>query len=151
MSDEVLECHLRDYIASVTADEVVFTWQGGEPTLRGLGFFHKAVALQRKYAKPGQRIDNDLQTNGVLLDDAWVAFLKAHRFLVGLSIDGPQDVHDAMRLAKGGTPTFDTTTAIELPRTPIANAESMQASPRIDAAASSTDLRLPTGPVPLED
>jgi uncharacterized protein len=111
MSDEVLERYIRDYIASVTADEVVFTWQGGEPTLRGLGFFEKAVALQRKHAKPGQRIENDLQTNGVLLDDAWVAFLKAHRFLVGLSIDGPQDVHDAMRLAKGGKPTFDATMA----------------------------------------
>lgn len=107
MSDEVLERYVRDYIASVTADEVVFTWQGGEPTLRGIAFFEKVVALQRKHAKPGQRIENDLQTNGVLLDEAWAKFLKAHRFLVGLSIDGPQDVHDAIRVTKGGTPTFD--------------------------------------------
>ncbi|HEX4884339.1 MAG TPA: anaerobic sulfatase maturase [Casimicrobiaceae bacterium] len=107
MSDEVLERFVRDYIASVTADEVVFTWQGGEPTLRGLAFFERVVALQRRHAKPGQRIENDLQTNGVLLDDAWARFLKAHHFLVGLSIDGPQDVHDAMRIARGGKPTFD--------------------------------------------
>jgi uncharacterized protein len=107
MDDEVLERYIASYIASVTANEVVFTWQGGEPTLRGLGFFEKVVALQRKHAKPGQRIENDLQTNGTLLDDAWAKFLKAHRFLVGLSIDGPQDVHDALRVTKGGKPTFD--------------------------------------------
>ena len=111
MDDEVLERYVAGYIAGVTADEVVFTWQGGEPTLRGLGFFEKVVALQRKHAKAGQRIENDLQTNGVLLDEAWARFLKAHRFLVGLSIDGPRDVHDAMRVAKGGTPTFDAVVA----------------------------------------
>ena len=107
MDDEVLERYIAGYIASVTAEEVVFTWQGGEPTLRGLAFFERVVALQRKHAKPGQRIENDLQTNGVLIDESWAQFLKAHRFLVGLSIDGPQDVHDAMRVAKGGAPTFD--------------------------------------------
>jgi uncharacterized protein len=111
MDDEVLERYIAGYIASVTADEVVFTWQGGEPTLRGLGFFEKVVALERKHAKPGQRIENDLQTNGVLLDVAWAKFLKAHRFLVGLSIDGPRDVHDAIRVAKGGAPTFDAVAA----------------------------------------
>jgi uncharacterized protein len=107
MSDEVLERYVRSYIDGVTSDEVVFTWQGGEPTLRGLAFFEKAVALQRKHAKPGQRIENDLQTNGVLIDEAWAEFLKANRFLVGLSIDGPRDVHDALRVTKGGQPTFD--------------------------------------------
>ncbi len=107
MADEVLERFVRDYIASVTADEVVFTWQGGEPTLRGLPFFEKVVALQQKYRKPGQRIENDLQTNGVLLDDDWAKFLKANRFLVGLSIDGPEDVHDALRVTKRGKPTFN--------------------------------------------
>jgi uncharacterized protein len=107
MSDEILERFVRDYIASVTADEVIFSWQGGEPTLRGLEFFEKVVALQRRHARPGQRIENDLQTNGVLLDEAWAKFLKEHRFLVGLSIDGPRDVHDAMRITKGGQPTFD--------------------------------------------
>jgi len=111
MSDDVLERFVRDYIASVTADEVVFSWQGGEPTLLGIPFFEKAVALQRRYAKPGQRIENDLQTNGTLLDEDWARFLKRHRFLVGLSIDGPRDVHDAYRLTKRGEPTFDTVVA----------------------------------------
>ena len=107
MDDDVLERFVRDYIASVTSDEVVFSWQGGEPTLRGLDFFRRAVALQRKYAKPGQRIENDLQTNGTLLDEDWARFLAEHRFLVGLSIDGPRDVHDRYRVTKGGEPTFD--------------------------------------------
>jgi uncharacterized protein len=85
----------------------VFSWQGGEPTLRGLGFFHEVVALQRKYAKAGQRIENDLQTNGLLLDAEWIAFLKAHRFHVGLSIDGPRELHDTYRRARNDKPTFD--------------------------------------------
>ena len=107
MDDDVLECFIRDYIASVTADEVVFSWQGGEPTLRGLGFFEKVVALQKKYRRPGQRIENDLQTNGTLLDEGWARFLKEHGFLVGLSIDGPREIHDHYRITKGGAPTFD--------------------------------------------
>jgi uncharacterized protein len=107
MDDEVLERFVRDYIASVTADEVVFSWQGGEPTLMGLEFFRKVVAVQKRYRKPGQRIENDLQTNGTLLDEDWALFLKEHRFLVGLSIDGPKDVHDAMRPTKRGLPSFD--------------------------------------------
>ncbi len=108
MSDDLLERFVRDYIGSVTGDEVVFSWQGGEPTLLGLDFFHKVVALQRKHAKPGQRIENDLQTNGTLLDEDWARFLKQHRFLVGLSIDGPRDIHDHFRITKRGEPTFDT-------------------------------------------
>jgi uncharacterized protein len=107
MSDEVLEAFIRDYITSVTGDEVVFSWQGGEPTLLGVEWFEKVIALQRKYAKAGQRIENDLQTNGTLLDEDWARFLKANRFLVGLSIDGPKDVHDAMRPTKKQQPTFD--------------------------------------------
>ena len=107
MSDEVLERFIRDYIASVTADEVVFSWQGGEPTLMGLGFFEKVVALQARHARPGQRIENDLQTNGTLLDDDWARFLKQHRFLVGLSIDGPREIHDHCRITKHAEPTFD--------------------------------------------
>jgi uncharacterized protein len=107
MSDEVLERFVRDYIQSVTGDEVVFSWQGGEPTLLGLGFFEKVVALQKKHAKPGQRIENDLQTNGTLLDEDWARFLKEHRFLVGLSIDGPREIHDHYRITKRGEPTFD--------------------------------------------
>ncbi len=107
MDDEVLEHFVRDYIQSVTGDEVVFSWQGGEPTLRGLDFFRKVVALQRKHAKAGQRIENDLQTNGTLLDEDWARFLKEHRFLVGLSIDGPREIHDRYRITKQGAPTFD--------------------------------------------
>jgi uncharacterized protein len=107
MSDEVLERFVRDYIQSVTGDEVVFSWQGGEPTLLGLGFFEKVVALQRKHARPGQRIENDLQTNGTLLDDDWALFLREHRFLVGLSIDGPKEIHDRFRVTKHAEPTFD--------------------------------------------
>ena len=107
MDDDVLERFVRDYIASVTADEVVFSWQGGEPTLRGLEFFRRVVALQRKHAKPGQRIENDLQTNGTLLDEDWANFLKEHRFLVGLSIDGPREIHDRYRITRQGAPTFD--------------------------------------------
>jgi uncharacterized protein len=107
MDDEVLDAFVRDYIQSVTGDEVVFSWQGGEPTLRGIAFFEKVVALQRKYAKRGQRIENDLQTNGTLLDEDWGQFLKANRFLVGLSIDGPRELHDKYRVTKHREPTFD--------------------------------------------
>jgi uncharacterized protein len=107
MSDDTLERFIRDYIASVTGEEVVFSWQGGEPTLMGLGFFGKVVELQRKYRKPGQRIENDLQTNGTLINEEWGAFLKEHRFLVGLSIDGPRELHDHYRVTKDGKPTFD--------------------------------------------
>jgi uncharacterized protein len=111
MDDECLERFVRQYIDGVTGNEVVFSWQGGEPTLCGLEFFRKAVALQRKYAKPGQRIENDLQTNGTLLDEDWARFLKEHRFLVGLSLDGPRDVHDRYRVTKRGVPTFDSVLA----------------------------------------
>jgi uncharacterized protein len=107
LSEELLELHIRQYIEANTGDEVVFSWQGGEPTVMGLPFFEKVVALQQRYRKPGQRIDNDLQTNGVLLDEAWVAFLKRHGFVVGLSLDGPRELHDHYRYTKGGTPTFD--------------------------------------------
>ena len=107
LSDELLELHIRQYIEANTGDEVVFSWQGGEPTVMGLPFFEKVVSLQNRYRKPGQRIENDLQTNGVLLDDDWVAFLKQHGFMVGLSLDGPRELHDRYRYTKGGTPTFD--------------------------------------------
>jgi len=94
MSDETLELFIEQYIAGVTGDTVVFSWQGGEPTLLGLDFFRKALAFQKKHTKPGQRIENDLQTNGTLLDDDWCTFLKENRFLVGLSIDGPKSASE---------------------------------------------------------
>jgi serine-type anaerobic sulfatase-maturating enzyme len=107
MTDDTLELFIKQYIEAVTGPEVVFSWQGGEPTLRGLDFYRNVVALQRKYAKRGQRIENDLQTNGVLLNEEWAEFLKKNRFLVGLSIDGPRELHDLYRVNKGGAPTFD--------------------------------------------
>lgn len=107
MNYDTLERFIRQYINDNTGPEVVFSWQGGEPTLRGLEFFRRAVAVQQKYCKSGQRIENDLQTNGILLNDEWAEFLRQHRFLVGLSIDGPCELHDRYRINKGGAPTFD--------------------------------------------
>jgi uncharacterized protein len=107
MDQATLEQHIRQYIEAQTGEQVVFSWQGGEPTLMGLPFFHKVVELQRKHAKPGQQIENDLQTNGIALDDEWVDFLKKHNFRVGLSIDGPREMHDFYRKTRNGKPTFD--------------------------------------------
>lgn len=105
MSGAMLEQHVRQYLEANTGDEVVFSWQGGEPTVMGLPFFERVVELQARYRRPGQRVENDLQTNGLLLDAEWVAFLKQHGFVVGLSIDGPADLHDRYRPSKGGGPT----------------------------------------------
>ena len=107
MANDLLEDYTRQYIEAQQVPEVTFAWQGGEPTLMGLDFFQLAVELQRKYQKPGTRIFNALQTNGTLLDDAWCEFFRAHQFLIGLSVDGPRDLHDANRVDKGGRPTFD--------------------------------------------
>lgn len=107
MSDSLLEAHIRQYIEAQTGNEVIFSWQGGEPTLMGLDFFRRVVELQEQYRKDGQRIENDLQTNGILLDDEWAQFLKQHDFLVGLSIDGPAELHDRHRYSKGGKPTHE--------------------------------------------
>lgn len=107
MSEALLEQHIRQYIEAQTGSEVVFSWQGGEPTLMGLDFFRRVIELQTRYRKPGQAIENDLQTNGVLLDAEWCSFLKQNGFLVGLSIDGPAALHDEYRYSKGGTPTFE--------------------------------------------
>lgn len=106
MSDALLEDFVRQYIASQPGPEVVFVWQGGEPLLMGLDFYRRALTLQKKYARPGLRVANVLQTNGVLLDDAWCAFFKQHDFLVGISLDGPAELHDVYRRGKGGQPTF---------------------------------------------
>ncbi len=107
ISQEVLEQIIATYIGSVTGDAVLFSWQGGEPALLGLDFFRSVVALEKKYAKPGQRIENDLQTNGTLITNEWCEFLKENRFLVGLSIDGPREIHDRFRLTKSGQPSFE--------------------------------------------
>jgi uncharacterized protein len=107
MSDEVLENFIRQYIEGQDHDEIVFSWQGGEPTLCGLEFFEKVIALEKKYCPPGKRVENDLQTNGILLDDQWCKFLRKNNFLVGLSIDGPKELHDKHRVTKTGQSTFD--------------------------------------------
>lgn len=106
MSDQVLETYVRDYIAHQDVPVINFAWQGGEPTLLGVKFFRKVVRLQQEYAE-GKRIENAFQTNGVLLDNEWGEFLSEHRFLVGLSIDGPRDLHDRCRVDRGGAVSFD--------------------------------------------
>ncbi len=106
MSDAVLEKYVSEYIDSQPVAEINFAWQGGEPTLLGVEFFRKAVALQKKFAD-GKIISNAIQTNGTLLDDEWCEFLAAERFLVGLSVDGPADLHDIYRVDKRQQPTFD--------------------------------------------
>lgn len=106
MPREVLETYVKDYIASQDTPEVVFAWQGGEPTLMGLDFFKEVVELQQRHAK-GRTVRNTLQTNGILLDDSWCEWLAQKDWLVGLSLDGPRDLHDTYRVDKGHHPTFD--------------------------------------------
>lgn len=106
MQEEVLGQYIAQYIAAQPGDEVHFAWQGGEPTLLGVDFFRSVVALEQKHAA-GKTIHNALQTNGTLLDDEWGAFLAENAFLVGISIDGPRDLHDCYRMDKGQAPTFD--------------------------------------------
>lgn len=105
MSDETLETYVRSFIESSPGPEAHFVWHGGEPTLLGVAFYRRAVELQRRHARPGVTVINNLQTNGVALDDEWCDFLAAERFHVGLSIDGPASTHDACRGDKGGRPT----------------------------------------------
>ena len=107
MSDAVLEEYTRQYIVAQPQPEVSFAWQGGEPTLMGLEFFRRAVEFQAKYRKPGMRILNSLQTNAVTLDEEWCRFFREHQFLLGVSLDGPRELHDAYRVDKGGQPTFE--------------------------------------------
>ena len=106
MPDPVLENYIRQYIASQKTRDVMFAWQGGEPTLLGLDYFRRIVELQRRYGA-GREVFNTLQTNATLLDDGWCRFFREHRFLIGVSLDGPREVHDAFRVDKGRRPTFD--------------------------------------------
>jgi len=107
MREELLETYIRQLIESHRSQEVTVAWQGGEPTLMGVDFYRKAIALQQKYRRPGMRFENTLQTNGTLLDDEWCEFFKENNFLIGLSLDGPRRLHDYFRVDKGGRPTFD--------------------------------------------
>ena len=105
MSDEMLEQFTREYIEAQTMNQVLFTWHGGEPLLRSLDFYRKALSLQQKYAG-GRRIDNVIQTNGTLLTDEWCEFFAQNHWLVGISIDGPQPDHDHYRLTAAGKPSW---------------------------------------------
>jgi len=107
MSDAVLEAYVRGLLSAHPGGEVVVAWQGGEPTLMGLDFFERSIALVEQHRAEGQQVTHTIQTNGTLLDDAWCAFFKRHRFLVGLSVDGPKAMHDAFRVNRGGAGSFD--------------------------------------------
>ena len=105
MSEQLLEKFIREYLECQTMPQVLFTWHGGEPLMRPISFYKKALELQRKYGG-GRQIDNCIQTNGTLLNDEWCRFFKANNFLVGISIDGPQEFHDEYRRNKQGLPSF---------------------------------------------
>jgi uncharacterized protein len=107
MADELLETYLRQLLEAHQTPEVTVAWQGGEPTLMGLDFFQRSIELADKYKRPGQKVQNTIQTNGTKIDDEWATFFKEHNFLVGLSMDGPQPLHDAYRVNKGGSGTFE--------------------------------------------
>ncbi len=106
MSDDLLEAFTKQYIEAQTTPEVLFTWHGGETLLRPLSFYKRALELQRRYAR-GRQIDNCLQTNGTLLTDEWCQFFKENHFLIGISIDGPQALHDHYRKTRNGQPTWE--------------------------------------------
>ena len=107
MPDEVHEAYVRQLLEAHQVPQVTIAWQGGEPTLMGLAFFRRSVELQKKFQKPGTRIENTFQTNGILLDDEWCRFFHDNGFLIGLSLDGPKELHDVHRKDKGGHGTFD--------------------------------------------
>ena len=105
MSDQVLEKYIDEYIASQNVPVVQFVWHGGEPTMLGMDFYKKALDLQNQYSR-GRSIENVLQTNGTLLNDDWCRFFRDNNFLIGISIDGPEHIHDRYRLNKAGKPSF---------------------------------------------
>ncbi len=106
MSDDVLDAYLHQYLAAQRGAATI-AWQGGEPTLMGLDFFRRSIAREQRIAPPDLIIEHTLQTNGTLIDEAWCEFFRENRFLVGLSLDGPRELHDAYRRNKKGGPTFD--------------------------------------------
>jgi uncharacterized protein len=107
MSEATLETYIRQLLESHRTPQVTVAWQGGEPTLMGLDFFKRSMELVETYRRPGQDVQHTFQTNGILLDDEWCAFFKANHVLVGLSVDGPRELHDAYRRDRGGRGTFD--------------------------------------------
>ena len=106
MRDEVLESYIRQFIEAHEAPVINFAWQGGEPTLLGVDYFRRVVELEKRYAN-GKEIRNAFQTNGVLLNDEWAELFRENQFLIGISVDGPRELHNAYRVDKGGQPTFD--------------------------------------------
>lgn len=102
MSDEMLENYIKEYIQTNEIPEITFCWHGGEPTLAGIDFFRKAVAFERKYNTNNKKIINSIQTNGTLITDEWANFFRKNRFLVGISIDGPEDIYNSYRVNKSG-------------------------------------------------
>jgi uncharacterized protein len=107
MDEATLETYIRQLMESSPGPDVQVAWQGGEPMLRGLDFFRRSVELAEQYRKPHQRVFHTIQTNGTLIDDEWAAFFKQHNYLVGLSLDGPREMHDAFRITKQGEGSFD--------------------------------------------
>ncbi len=107
MSDEMLETYIRQLIESHRAPNVTVAWQGGEPTLMGVDFYRRSIALQQQYARPGMTFLNTMQTNGTLLNDEWCEFFKENDYLVGISIDGPREIHDTYRVYKNGQGSFE--------------------------------------------
>ena len=107
MDSAVLEAYIRQYIEAQQVPQVSVTWQGGEPTLMGLDFFRRSVELARERAPEGMQVEFSLQTNGTLLDEEWCGFFRENGFLIGLSLDGPRELHDAYRVDRGGAPTFE--------------------------------------------
>ena len=107
MSDELAETYIRSLVAAHSAPQVTVAWQGGEPTLMGLDFYRRVISWEEKYRRPGMTYLNTMQTNGTLLTDEWCEFFSEHDFLIGISIDGPRELHDAHRVTKKGEGTFD--------------------------------------------
>ena len=107
MSEDTLDAYIRQLLESHRTPEVTVAWQGGEPTLMKLDFFRRSVELVEKYRQPGQVVQHTFQTNGILIDDDWCTFFKEHKFLIGLSVDGPRELHDTYRVDRGGQGTFD--------------------------------------------
>jgi uncharacterized protein len=107
MSDELLEKFTRQYLVSLQAPYATIAWQGGEPTLMGVDFYRRSVEYARKYQKPDTIVEFTMQTNGTLLDDEWCEFFREQNFLIGLSLDGPRDLHDTYRVDRNGAGSFD--------------------------------------------
>ena len=106
MQEDLLELYIRQHIEASTESVIPFSWHGGEPLLAGLDFYRKVIVLQKKWKPAGRIIINGIQTNGTLLDESWVKFFAEENFRVGISMDGPEDLHDQFRKTKNGTGSF---------------------------------------------